>query len=139
MMRKVFQILTGLAGSIWSSYKKSFISIKKPSVMKQKNIQQEVLVLTQTSFAQNVLIENNGNNKKTYPAEKLEDAFWNGLLNEMLPEIMLPMQERQSELSIWQISAGEYSLLIDMAETPDIVEDSHSINPYFFLSEPKMN
>ena len=72
--------------------------------MKQKNIQQEVLVLTQTSFAQKALIEDNGGNEKTCPAEELEKGFWNGLLNEMLPELMLPMQGRRSELFIWQIS-----------------------------------
>ena len=52
---------------------------------------------------------------------------------------MLPKQGRNAEISIWQISTGESSLLIDMAEAPDIVQDSHSINPYLFLSTPKMN
>ena len=107
--------------------------------MKSKNIQQEILVFTQTSFVQKALIENIGNNKKSYPAEEFEKAFWNGMLNELLPELMLPKQGRKSEISIWQISTGESSLLIDMAEAPDIVQDSHSINPYLFLSTPKMN
>ena len=138
MMRRVFQILTGFTGSIWSSYKKISISIKQSAVMKQKNIQQEVLVLTQTSFAQKALI-GNGGAKKFCPAEELEQGFWNGLLNEMLPELMLPMQGRRSELFIWQISFGEFLLLIDMAETPVIIEDSYSINPSCFLSLSKMN
>ena len=107
--------------------------------MKQKNIQQEVLVLTQTSFAQKALIGHNGGAKRSSPAEELEKGFWNGLLNEMLPELMLPMQGRQSELFIWQISIGEFLLLIDMAETPVIIEDSYSINPSCFLSISKMN
>ena len=107
--------------------------------MKSKNIQQEILVSTQTSFVQKALIENIGNNKKSYPAEEFEKAFLNGMLNEMLPELVLPKQGRKSEISIWQISTGESSLLIDMAEAPDIVQDSHSINPYLFLSTPKMN
>jgi hypothetical protein len=138
MMRRVVQILIGLAGSVWSSYKKNFISIKQSSVMKQKNFQQEVLVLTQTSFAQKALVEVRGN-EKTHPAEELEKLFWNGLLNEMLPELMPHLEKRQSELFIWQITTGETSLLIDMAETPDIIEDSYSINPCCFLSISKMN
>ena len=77
------------------------------------------------------------NNKKSYPAEEFEKAFWNGMLNEMLPELMLPEQGRNAEISIWQISAGESSLLIDMAGSPDIVPDSHSISPYLFLQHPK--
>ena len=39
--------------------------------MKQKNILQEVLVLTQTSFAQKALIDNVGGHKKSCPAEEL--------------------------------------------------------------------
>lgn len=139
MRRKVFQILTGLFGSVWSSYKKKSISIKQSSAMKQKNIQQEVLVLTQTSFAQKTLIGQNRGGKKSFPAKELEEGFWNGLLNEMLPELMEPMQGRRSELFIWQISIGEFLLLIDMAETPEIIEDSYSINPCCFLSLSKMN
>ena len=135
----MFQILMGLVDSIRSSYTKSSISIKQSLAMKQKNIQQEVLVLTQTSFAQKALIGQNGGNKKSFPAEELEKGFWNGLLNEMLPELMEPMQGRQSELFIWQISIGEFLLLIDMAETPEIIEDSYSINPCCFLSISKMN
>lgn len=107
--------------------------------MKQKNIQQEVLVLTQTSFAKKVLVGNNGSGKKSCPAEELEKGFWNGRLNEMLPELMIPMQGRPSELFIWQISFGEFLLLIDMAETPAVIEDAYSINPCCFLSLSKMN
>ena len=107
--------------------------------MKQKNIQQEVLVLTQTSFAQKAIIRQNSDNKKSSPAEELEKGFWNGLLNAMLPELMLPMQGRRSELFIWQISFGEFLLLIDMAEKPVIIEDAYSINPSCFLSISKMN
>jgi len=107
--------------------------------MKQKNIQQEVLVLTQSSFAQKALIGHTEDDKKSSRAEKLEKGFWNGLLNEMLPELMIPLQGRGSEHFIWQISVGEFLLLIDMAETPDIIEDSYSINPGCFLNVSKMN
>jgi len=107
--------------------------------MKQKTFQQEVLVLTQTSFAQKAFIDDNRCDKKNCPVEELEKGFWNGLLNEMLPELMPPMPGPRSELFIWQITVGETSLLIDMAETPDIIEDSCSINPRCFLSISKMN
>jgi hypothetical protein len=111
----------------------------KQSVMKPKNIQQEILVCTETSFAQKTLAEKRDSDERVSPAEELEKAFWNGMLNEMLPELMLPLQGRRLEIYIWQISTGESSLLIDMAETPDIVKDSHSINPRLLLSKSKMN
>jgi hypothetical protein len=118
MMRRALRMLTGLVGSICSSYKKSFVSTKQSSIMKQKNIQQEVLVVAQTSFAQKALIDHSGVDNQSCPAEELEKGIWNGLLNEILPELMLAMQGRRS---------------------PDIIEDSYSIKPRRFLSRSKMN
>jgi len=71
--------------------------------------------------------------------DKLEKAMWNGMLKEILPELMLTKQAASSDISIWQISTGEFSLLIDMAEAPDLVQDARSISPFLFLSRPKMN
>ena len=160
MVRKLFHMVISLVGSILvcvhnfyshrlipfikqcgctrPSPNNSLMSIKQ-SVMNPKNIQQEILVFTQTSFAQKTLAEKGDKNENTYPAEELEKAFWNGMLNEMLPELMLPIQEQKSEVFIWQIYSSEFSLLINTAETPDMAKDSHSLNPYFFLSNPKMN
>src|SRR4030095_2396479 len=107
--------------------------------MKPKNIQQEILVFTETSFAQKTLLEKRESDERVSPGEELEKAFWNGMLNEMLPELMLPIQGQRVEIFIWQISTGESSLLIDLAETPDIAKDSDSINPYLFLSALQMN
>jgi len=107
--------------------------------MQPKNIQQEILVFTEASFAQKTLVEKRDSDERVSPSEELEKAIWNGMLNEMLPELMLPIQGPRLEIYIWQISTGESSLLIDVAETPDIIKDLHSINPYLFLSALKMN
>ena len=107
--------------------------------MKPKNIQQEILVYTETSFAQKTLVEKRDSDERVSPSEELEKACWNGMLNQMLPELMLPVQGRRLEIYIWQISTCESSLLIDVAETPDIVKDSHSINPRLLLSTHRMN
>jgi hypothetical protein len=145
MMRKMFQMFTSLVGSINNRIKcigplhNNILVPIKQSAMKSQNIQQEILVFTQTTFAQKVLMENIGNNKKSCPAEQLEKAFWNGMLNQMLPELMIPTKRRSPEISIWQICTSECSLLIDMAEAPDIIQDSSSISPFLFLSTPKMN
>jgi len=107
--------------------------------MKSKNTQQEILVFTQTSFVQKVLIENIGNINKTDLVEELEKAFWNGMLYKMLPELMPPGQRRRSQISIWQIYTSECALLIDVAEAQDIVQNSCSISPFLFLSTIRMN
>jgi len=144
-MRKMFRMLTALVGSIhnykysniWPFCKSCWVYNKK-SAMKSKNIQQEILVFTQTSFVQKAIIENTGNCNKD-AVDKLEKAMWNGLLKEVLPELMLTKQAGRSDISIWQISTGAFSLLIDMAEAPDLVQDTRSISPFLFLSTPKMN
>jgi hypothetical protein len=107
--------------------------------MKPDNIQHEILVFTQTSFVQKVLIENIGNIKKTDPALELEEAFWNGMLDKTLSELMLPKQRRRADISIWQICTSECSLLIDMAEAPGLVQNWGSISPFLFLSTIRMN
>jgi hypothetical protein len=145
MIRKIFQMFISLVGSIHSRSKRigpihsnTLMPIKQ-SAMKSNNIQHEILVFTQTSFVQQVLNENIGNIKKTDPALELEEAFWNGMLNKTLSEFMLPKQRRRAEISIWQICANEYSLLIDMAETPELVQNWESISPFLFLSTIRMN
>ncbi len=107
--------------------------------MKQKNIQQEVLLYTETSLVRKILIDKNGHNENASKEDELEQAVWNGLLDEMLPEIMQPVQRRKSELFIWKINTEENSLMIDLAEAPDIIEYPYSINPCLFLSETRLN
>ena len=145
MIRKIFKMFISLVGVIHNRLKcigpfhnNTLVPVKQ-SVMNSQNFQQEILVVMQTSFVQKILIENIGNDKKSYPAEQLEKAFWNGMLNQMLPELTLPKQRRSSEISIWQIRTSECSLLIDIAEAPDIIHYWCSINPFLFLSAANMN
>jgi len=123
---------------IWPFCKSSWVFNKK-SAMKSKNIQQEILVFTQTSFVKKAIIENICNYNKGCAVDKLEKAMWNGMLKEILPELIVTNQAGRSDITIWQISTGEFSLLIDMAEAPDLVQNTLSISPFLFLSTPKMN
>jgi hypothetical protein len=145
MIRKIFQLLTRLPGNIHNAWKhirpisnKTLLSIKQ-SAMKSRNIQQEILVFTQTSFVKKALMETVCNNVKSYAAEQLEEAFWNGMLNKMLPELVTPRQQRGAEVFIWQIWSGESSVLIDMAEDPDVIEHAYSICSLLFLPTANMN
>ena len=145
MIRKMFQLFTSLVCSIHNRFKcigpvhnNTLVPLKQ-SAMNSQTIQQEVLVFMQTSFVQKILMENIGNDKKSYPAEQLEKALWNGMLNQMLQELILPEQRQTSEISIWQIRTSECSLLIDMADVPNMIQDSCSISPFLFLSPSNRN
>lgn len=94
-------------------------------------LQQEILLLTGTTFSQRQLYENgtNDDSKSLTASEKLEEASWTGLLDELLPEIIA-----NKNLHIWQIGDSEFSLQIELSEYPS-EEKEFSINPYYFLNE----
>ena len=142
MIRKMFQLFTGLASFIHTRLKctgrfhHNTLAPLKQSAM----IQQEVMVFMQTSFVQKILMENISNDKKSYPAEQLEKAFLNGMLNQLLMDFMPhPGQQQRSETAIWQIRTSECSLLINRAEAPGIIQYSCSISPFVVLSTATMN
>src|SRR5258705_13529882 len=92
-------------------------------------IQQEVLLLTGTTFSQRQLCGRNdeNDNGKLAESEKLEKAIWDGLFGELLPEIIT-----NKKLQIWQIWDTEFSLQIELSKYPSR-ERSSSINPHYFL------
>src|SRR5438874_9142908 len=101
--------------------------------MKNK-IQQEILLVITTSFSQRQLCEKypSGSNQHLSLWEQLEEACWNGLLDELLPEIM----ERQTlgkKLYLWHIWHGEVFLQIALSEFPQLLEKQSSINSRLFL------
>ena len=63
-------------------------------------LQQEILLLTDTTFSQRQLCENDAKDDSSHlsESEKLEEACWTGLLDELLPEIIA-----NKKLHIWQI------------------------------------
>ena len=64
--------------------------------MKTIATQQEILLLTGTKFSSREWAEKNVEDKNKLSAtERIEDACWNGLLDELLPEIMhLPFTQK---------------------------------------------
>ena len=98
-------------------------------------LQQEILLATGTSFSQRQLYDRDGKNdsKDLSESEKLERAIWDGLLDELLPEIIA-----NKKLHIWQIGDTESSLQIELSEYPS-KQKQFSINPYYFLRTIKYN
>ena len=92
-------------------------------------LHQEILLLTGTTFSQRQLCENDPSKDKGQlsETEKLEEACWAGLLDELLPEIIT-----NKKLYIWHIGDTEFSLQIELSEYPS-GEKQFSINPYYFL------
>ena len=98
-------------------------------------LQQEILLVTDTTFSQRQFHENDpkDNSNNLSGSEKLEEALWAGLPDELLPEIIT-----NKKLSICQIGDSEFSLQIELSEYPSR-EKQLSINPYYFLRTMKYN
>jgi hypothetical protein len=120
---------------------KNKIAHIKKAVMKQQNIHQELLVFTTTSLSRKILCETNSNDKNNNMtlAEKLEQACWNGLLNEMFPEIIGSGSTPSHKMFIWVIRTCKSCLHIDLADTPGVIDSILSVDPYLFLPELNLN
>ena len=109
--------------------------------MKPQHIHQEVLIFTTTSLSQRTLYRKNNSREGSSFIEELEEAFWDGLLTELVPEIMPSI--RQPKMVIWKVHAGNFCLFIDLTDNPGIIESNNdaklSIDPHLLSSEINMN
>jgi hypothetical protein len=103
--------------------------------MNTDTLQQEILLLTGTTFSQKPLVENDARDSGNplSVSEQLEQACWTGLLDELLPELIT-----NKKLHIWQIWNTETSLQIELSQYPS-KEKRFSINPYYFLRTKDYN
>ncbi len=107
--------------------------------MKTKSIQQEILLMTGTKFSARQWAEKNvEDNKHLSATDKLEDACWNGLLDEMLPELIQKTREGKS-LFLWHIRHCKSFLEIELSESAPAIERHFSIDPYFFVPRQILN
>ena len=101
--------------------------------MKTGSTQQEILLITGSNFSARELAEKKVEEKQSLTAEeKLEDACWNGLLNDMLPELV-QKTETGKPLYLWHVRHCRSFLELELSETPTVIEREFSIDPYFFL------
>ena len=102
-------------------------------VMKTIATQQEILLMTGTKFSAREWAEKNVEDKnKLSGSDQLENACWNGLLNEMLPEIVEKTIDGK-KLFLWHIRHCQSFLEIELSESSPIIEREFSIDPYFFV------
>jgi len=102
--------------------------------MKQYAMQQEILLMLGTSFSSMEYLEkdDSGNLNHLSEKEKLEQACWNGLLREMLPEIF-EQGEGSTNLYLWQIKTASHFLELELGQSYQTTDAYFSIDPYCFL------
>jgi hypothetical protein len=103
--------------------------------MKATSTQQEILLITGTSFANRQGQDKSDNEKSRNLSDKerLEEACWNGLLKEMLPEVFTEI-DKEKELYLWQIKEASSFIELELAEFPEEKDRYLSLDPYVFLS-----
>lgn len=109
--------------------------------MKPQHLYQEVLIFTTTTLSRKTLYKKNSSREDSSFMEELEEAFWDGLLNELVPEIVPSI--RQPKMVISRIHAGNYCLFIDLTDNPGIIESNNeailSIDPHLLSSKINKN
>ncbi len=102
-------------------------------IMKTNSTQQEILLITGTSFSSREFCETTDgiNYNHLTEKERLELACWNGLLPEILPEIF--EQHSLKKLYLWEIREASSFIELELGEIHLELEKEFSIDPYSFL------
>ncbi|MEP6465613.1 MAG: hypothetical protein ABJB05_04885 [Parafilimonas sp.] len=100
-------------------------------------MQQEILVILRSSFAERELdINNDAENSKLSPEEKLEEACANGSLKDFLPEVF---KNGTPNVFLWQMHPECSFLQLELGESPLEIELYYSITPRYFLATKCFN
>ncbi len=111
----------------------------KRNSMKQNATQQEILLLTTSRFSQREWCEKENNEQNFHSsAERLQDACWNGILDEMLPEIV-EKSSTGKKLFLWHVRHCNAFLEIELSDASPVIDPGFSIDPYFFIPHTFLN
>jgi hypothetical protein len=103
--------------------------------MRKEASNQEILLLANSTFFQKQLCEKvNSEDRYLSHIARLEKACWNGLLDELLPEIM-EKSTAGKNLFVTQIQYSKSFLQVELSESVIFIQERFSINPDLFLSE----
>ena len=91
--------------------------------------QLELLLLTDTHFSSKQFCGkyDTGNKNNSAKYKSLEEACWNRLFPELLPELY------RKALILWKVTQAEHFLELEYSVQPEQKERFFSVNPYFFL------
>jgi hypothetical protein len=102
--------------------------------MKANSTQMEIMILTGTSFSAGQITDKNEAAAKPGRTEKeiLTEACWNGLLTEMLPEIIEQIPSGK-KMYLWDIKEADAFIELELGELQEDKDKYFSINPYAFI------
>jgi hypothetical protein len=103
--------------------------------MKHINLNQEILLNSNSSFFKKDYCEQNAKpqQKKLSQKEQVANMCWNGLLQELLPEIC-DTDRNEKPLILWEINETQQMLDLRLGEIDQNLNDEFSINPYVYLT-----
>jgi hypothetical protein len=106
--------------------------------MERNATQKEILLMTGTSFSSRNYTDKTGTDHTgaLSERERLEEACWNGLLKEILPEIF---NLTDKKLYLWQIREADAFIELELGEAPPVKENQFSLDPYSFLQATPFN
>ena len=108
--------------------------------MKNNSTNQEILLMSNSSFFNRDWVELNGNktDKQLSQKEQLILLCWNGMLKEMIPEIMEKTPDKKN-LTLWELNQSGNMLDLRYGDLNQLTDDEWSINPYVFTELAIMN
>jgi len=106
--------------------------------MKPNSTNHEVLLLTGTRFSKKQLCEKDSQQPEVSLTGQLQKACWNGLIFEILPDILEYAADKNG-MYTWEVTAAEHFIDVKIGAAPYSVEYGMSVNPYFFLLEKNFN
>ncbi|HET6994472.1 MAG TPA: hypothetical protein VFI06_05805 [Chitinophagaceae bacterium] len=100
--------------------------------MKQRQL--EIMLITETQFSSRAFCGTDGVNNENNSGkfQELEEACWNGVLHEILPEVYWKT-EVNKKLFLWKVTQADHFLQLEYAERPDMNNWAFSLNPYSFF------
>lgn len=107
--------------------------------MSNNLIQQEVLIMTNTSFSNQEWIrkDEESDNYIFTQKEQLKRACWDGLAPQILPECFDPGHVNQ--LQLWEMNEADAFIDLEYGGFLAKKEKKFSVNPYVFLAEQEYN
>ena len=112
------------------------MGINKVFMPRYNNVQ-EVVIVSGTEFTNRENYRNYQTNHH-HPHLSLKEACWNGQLKEMMPEIFNDFS-KDTTLFLWHMKECNNIFTMELAESPNQIDFSKSIDPYLFMELQEYN
>ena len=97
----------------------------------------EILLMTNTTFANREYTANNNQPSKTDScSNQLADICWNGMIPCMLPELFNNMNQ---SLTMWHLQECNRLLYLQLGEEAVLPDAEFTINPYVLMATTQQN